>query len=523
VTQGTTSITITVNRSSGSSGAITVAYATVNGTAVAGTAYTATSGTLSWASGDATAKTFAVTISNSPAFSGTEAFSVQLSGATGGAALATPSSATVSIQGSAPASGGGSTTPGGPTAVNLNNSLPAIGAGVPYPAPTNAPVVKVSGNKLVNAAGNTVQLRGVDLSALEFNVIDNAQPPPGGNPFDYWGGQYPTFSALAAWKVHALRIPLNEQSYLNQTAYNPAASSTAPQIAELSDPLNSYRAVVKQIVDAATAAGMYVILDLHKNTSPGVVTGATTTPLQLLSNTSSQSTMADEANSPAFWTQVATDFQNYPNVIFDLFNEPHIDNFVTPANLPVISGQSQEEVAEWYIWLNGGMGQDIYGDNQFLVQPFPSAGMQQLVNSVRATGSTNVVMVGGVSWAQDESLWVQFVPSDPLGQLACSWHAYPSASNPTQPGFANNFVWAEAILAAGYPIIIGETGDESATGDTAQWLPTLLPWADANNVSVFAWTWNAWGAANDDLITSATGTPTSGEGQYYQTWLVNHQ
>jgi hypothetical protein len=381
--------------------------------------------------------------------------------------------------------------------------------------------VKVSGNKLVDGTGKTLQIRGVDVSALEFNVIDNAEQAPGGKPFDYWGGQYPNLSAIAAWKGFAMRIPLNEQSYLNQTAYDPGASATSPQTAELADPLNSYRAVVKQIVDAATAAGMYVILDLHKNAPPAVITGLTTTPLQLLSNTSAQSEFSDE-NSIAFWTSVATDYQNYPNVIFDLFNEPHIDHFVTPTNLPTIPGQTQGEIAQWFILLHGGTGQLIYGDNQTYSQNYSVPGMQAMLNAVRATGATNVVMVAGVSWAQDTSLWTQFVPTDPLNQLACSWHAYPSAGAPSQPGFPDNFAWAATILSAGYPIIIGETGDESATGSTAKWFPTLLPWADTNNVSVFAWSWNAWGAANDDLITNADGTPTDGEGQYYQNWLVKH-
>jgi hypothetical protein len=45
--------------------------------------------------------------------------------------------------------------------------------------------------------------------------------------------------------------------------------------------------------------------------------------------------MADTDNSIAFWTQVATDYKTYPNVIFDLFNEPHLDNFLDPATTSV--------------------------------------------------------------------------------------------------------------------------------------------------------------------------------------------
>jgi hypothetical protein len=93
-------LSVTVNRTGGSSGAVSVVYATVDGTAVAGTDYTASSGTLSWASGDASSKSFSVAISNATPFSGSKAFIVALSSPTGGATLSTPSSAGVTIAGS---------------------------------------------------------------------------------------------------------------------------------------------------------------------------------------------------------------------------------------------------------------------------------------------------------------------------------------------------------------------------------------------------------------------------------------
>jgi hypothetical protein len=93
-------VSVTVNRTGGSSGAVSVNYATANGTAVAGTDFTASSGTLSWASGDASSKSFTVAIINLTPFSGSEAFTVALSAATGGATLGSPSSAGVTIAGS---------------------------------------------------------------------------------------------------------------------------------------------------------------------------------------------------------------------------------------------------------------------------------------------------------------------------------------------------------------------------------------------------------------------------------------
>ncbi len=358
--------------------------------------------------------------------------------------------------------------------------------------------MRVSGNHLIDASGKTLQLRGVDVSGLEFAPIDGSPQPDG------WGGQKPNLAAIAAWKINALRIPLNEASYLGYMTYNTDGSQHNP------DPMGNYRQVVQQLVTDATARGMYVILDLHKNAPKGTVNGNL---VEVAPQSSTQNQMADADNSVAFWTAIATAFKGNPNVIFDLFNEPYFDNVMTPT------GVSGTAVA-WHILLDGGTNKLFYAANTTFTQNWTSAGMQEMLNAVRATGATNVVMTAGVSWAQDTSQWVLYAPVDPLKQLACSWHAY-AYGDPTLPGFGqSNYTWAEAILASGYPIIIGETGDPSGT---AQLLPNLLPWADSNNVSVLAWTWNAWGQSSNQLITNANGTPTAGEGATFQAWTVNHK
>ncbi|HEX3912364.1 MAG TPA: Calx-beta domain-containing protein [Steroidobacteraceae bacterium] len=106
VAQNVGSVTLTVNRSGGSHGAISVTYGEVNGSAVAGSDFTATSGKLNWADGEATPKSFAIPVSNAKPFSGSRSFRVDLSGITGGAAMSNPTSAVVSIAGDAAAAVG---------------------------------------------------------------------------------------------------------------------------------------------------------------------------------------------------------------------------------------------------------------------------------------------------------------------------------------------------------------------------------------------------------------------------------
>ena len=65
-------------RTGAAAAAISASYATANGTAVAGTDYTATSGTLQWAENDSTPKTISVPVSNASSFSGSRSFDVTL-------------------------------------------------------------------------------------------------------------------------------------------------------------------------------------------------------------------------------------------------------------------------------------------------------------------------------------------------------------------------------------------------------------------------------------------------------------
>jgi len=96
VNENVGTVTITVMRTGGSLGAATVNYATTNGTAMAGSDYTTTSGTLNWVSGETAPKTFTVTISDDTIQEGDEIFTVTLSEATG-ASLGAPSLSTVTI------------------------------------------------------------------------------------------------------------------------------------------------------------------------------------------------------------------------------------------------------------------------------------------------------------------------------------------------------------------------------------------------------------------------------------------
>jgi hypothetical protein len=466
------SITLQVARYGGSSGAASVSYATADRSAVAGTNYASTQGTLSWAAGDAKPKSISIPIIDTGALSNAATFSVAMSGVQG-ATLGYLPSTLVTV-----------TRVGAPTGM----------------------AIKVSGNRLIDKNGNTVQLRGVNVSGLEFVAVGNWDP---GNP---WGAQTgtltPNWTTIASWGSNAVRLPLNEASWLGLSCIDEGGNAGPPGAIISADPGGNYRATVEQAVAEANAAGLYVILDLHWAAPNDGGTPACPT---------SQNPMADMNHSVAFWRSVAMHFKAYPAVIFELFNEPFLDATALVGNTP------------WPDLLNGGtVTQFAYaGGSGVKNLTWTTAGMQQLLDAVRLTGATNVVLTSTLEWSQQMDGWLKYKPTDPAGQLGAVWHPYPSSQFPTQVSCVADGIidqWlpqcsaiemqsVQGILAAGYPVVATEYGD-AIGGSTAPWASILLPFADANGVSYLGWTWDVWGGSSNVLITDAAGDPTQGFGTY---------
>ena len=99
VMQSAGAVAVAINRSGGTSGNVSVNYATADGTAVAGTDYTKTVGSLVWSDGDATSRTVTVPVTTAPAFGGTRTFTLGLSGTLNGATIGAATE-TVNITGS---------------------------------------------------------------------------------------------------------------------------------------------------------------------------------------------------------------------------------------------------------------------------------------------------------------------------------------------------------------------------------------------------------------------------------------
>ncbi len=89
-------VNVTVNRTGGSFGAITVDYATSNGTATSGSDYQAVNSTLTFAENEYS-KVITVNLLNDTVYEGSESFSITLSNPGGGATLGTTTTASIDI------------------------------------------------------------------------------------------------------------------------------------------------------------------------------------------------------------------------------------------------------------------------------------------------------------------------------------------------------------------------------------------------------------------------------------------
>jgi hypothetical protein len=328
---------------------------------------------------------------------------------------------------------------------------------IPSHSPSAVLGLHVQGNSLVDSQGKQVILHGVNRSGSEYSCVQ------GQNVFD-GPSDAASIQAIAAWKANAVRVPMNEDCWLGINGVGVGGAA--------------YQQAIKNYVNTITAAGLYVVLDLHWS-APGT-TKAT-----------GQQVMADMDHSVAFWTSVAQTFKSSSNVIFDLYNEP--------------------QGISWSCWKNGG--------SSCQGAPFPIAGMQTLVNAVRAAGATNVVMLGGVGYSNDLSGWLANKPTDSANNLVASWHAY--GKNACQDANCwNNQVGA---VMKSVPIITGEFGESydssicGVTFDTA-----LTNWLDAHKTGYLAWTWNTWGTScgNLSLITNYNGTAKSPNGVWYKAHLA---
>jgi endoglucanase len=140
--------------------------------------------------------------------------------------------------------------------------------------------LRTSGNKILDATGRPVVLRGVHRFGLETTAA-----PKGLNDAD--------IAQIKSWGANFVRLSLAEDLWLSTSCTYDA----------------SYASAVDNVVRWTTSRGMIALLDLHF---------ATIAPCGTPGHR-----MMPDADALTFWSELAARYKANPLVAFDLYNEPH--------------------------------------------------------------------------------------------------------------------------------------------------------------------------------------------------------
>jgi endoglucanase len=372
------------------------------------------------------------------------------------------------------------------------------------------PSIRIDGSKFRNERNEVIQLRGVSLMGMEYTAILGFNS---NDPFDTVTET--TWSALKTWGINAIRIPLNETSYLGircVSAFTGPAYNKPGKIQQ-SDPGNNYKTRLREVIDRATEEGLYVILDLHMSAPADAENKVDEITDQCAT---AANPLPDADHAIAFWTEVASTYKTYPNVLFEVFNNPYIDQWLYFAGNKTAAWKALRDgtVVNYYMPL-------LPTPKSHLWQ---SAGIQGIIDAVRRTGATNIVLQSGLSRSSDLELWLTYKAIDPISQTAVAWHAFPNKESEwgsacySYPGpwcDDRSYKFAATILNAKIPVVVTEFGDKNNDGTVgAPFASSLLPQLDGLGISYFAWTFAVGKMLNNQLVKDNVGTPTDGYGEY---------
>lgn len=380
-----------------------------------------------------------------------------------------------------------------------------LGVGGDAWATGGAPDLAIEGNRFVGD-GSPTRLLGVNITGPEFVCAG----PLYSDYYKQGVWAYPVgdaaVAAMAAWKINAVRIPLNEDCWLGinpvtrtgEPSYTvkPAKGAAARKRAQRA--ARHYRSEIRAFVRRLHARGLYAILDLHW-TAPGSLPATGQYPLP------------DRDHSVAFWKSVATAFKADRSTVFELFNEPMLSNTKT-----------YRDDLTWSCLRDGCVIPNRCADCEHpkVRGRYRTAGFQRLVDTIRHTGARNPILVSGRFYSSDLSRWLEFMPRDPLRQIGAVYHGYDL------PPCAGGSCWTTTLaeIAKHVPVTATEfghnEGDEPCTSDIA-WDDRLMTWADGAGAGYLAWVWWNLDDQYDDprpkcslgMLLDEAGTPRPGHGQ----------
>ena len=278
--------------------------------------------------------------------------------------------------------------------------------------------LQVIGTQLCGETGEPVILRGMSSHGLQ------------------WYGQFASagaVSTLAGCGANLFRAAV----YTGEGGY-------------LSQP-EAMKAKLTAAVDAAIANDLYVIIDWH-----------------ILSD---GDPMAHAEEAESFFSDMARRYQDTPNVLYEICNEP-----------------------------NGSVSWD--GS----VKPYA----QRVIRAIRASSPKAVILVGSTTWSQD----IHLAAADPLEgeNLMYTLHFYAGTHGEQLRQRVDN------ALAKGLPIFVSEWGASRADGSGGVFLQESQVWLDFLESRGISWC--NWSLCDKNETSAALRPGTSPEGPWGQEELT---
>ncbi len=246
--------------------------------------------------------------------------------------------------------------------------------------------LKVNGTNIIDASENPIVLRGISFA---------------------WHNWWPRFynSGTVDWLYNDWECSVIR-----------AAMGIEPEGAYLTDSVEAMNKI-KTVVEAAIKTGIYVIIDWHSHNF-------------------------NLKEAKAFFTYMAETYGNYPNVIYEIFNEP--------------VKQSWDEVKAYSI---------------------------EIINTIRAIDKNNIILIGSPYWDQD----IHIVADNPISgynNIMYTVHFYA----------ATHKQWlrdrCDYAISKDIPIFISECAGMEASGNgkiNSVELETWINWMENNKISYIFW------------------------------------
>jgi len=231
----------------------------------------------------------------------------------------------------------------------------------------------VEGRYFKNSLGEIVFLRGVLRDGFLSSCTGFWQPE-GGSPTSGWStwdevAVRAHMQQLKDYGMNVMRWPLNIEWWIKDMNTSLDGSPTN----------RHYRESVKDAIEIAQEYGIYIILNFYSVRLPGEQPKG---PYPPYSNPGDEEVIPNRSAFVNFWKEFAREMKDYPNVIYEVFNEP--------VGMPA---------SEWFEVI------------------------QEVINAIRSIGDNHIILVqygycGGFQINEFLSL------NDPTGNVGYANHIY---------------------------------------------------------------------------------------------------